>query len=532
MHKNVFLFIFVYALPLFAQSTYDNMPGDWDPVGIPDHAETKIRRACPKTAAVQPQKPRTLLVTNFHYKNKKVVRGHPSIPYSNFAIKLMGENTGAYNVVFSNDTLMFTKENLKKFDAVCFNNTAGVLFEDEQLRRNLLEFVYSGGGFAGIHAAGATFCQWPEYGQFPEFGKMLGGYENGGHPWGPDEIITLEVEGPCHPLNAGFPLRFFRIMDEVFQFKDHYTREKLRILLTINTEYTDTSEDRYILPERRADMDFAISWVRRYGRGRVFYTSLGHNAHINWDAPVLQHYLDAFQFVLGDLDAPATPSAGLTPAIRAREKLGIELGFAAGKNAAETLFDAVRAAAQAGVYTLGSVEALPVAAGGAKFTPALTDNQLWDIRFKLLDAGVRLRSYRLDKLPKSEEYLTDLIDFCCKMGMETIITGAGQTMSEKMSIYAAEKSITIAGAIKSSALSGLSVPPRSVFVPVDNGSVVLPGGLAGVSATPDILETDTFWQNVIRAKVNYIELAGIDAADLPGSVDTVNQQISKRTVKQ
>ncbi|MBN1996083.1 ThuA domain-containing protein [candidate division KSB1 bacterium] len=525
MLKHLLLIILFSAFSVLAQSTYDGMPDNWDPTGIPDRAKTKILRASPKTASVTPKKPRTLLVTNFHFNDKKVVCGHPSIPYSNFAIRQMAKNTGAYKVVFSNDTLMFKKENLKNFDAVCFNNTAGVLFEDKQLRRNLLEFVYSGGGFMGIHAAGATFCQWPEYGQFPEFGKMLGGYENGGHPWGPDDVITLEVEEPGHPLNAGFPMRFFRVMDEVFQFKDHYSREKLRILLTINTGLTDMSEDRRILPERRADGDLAISWVRQYGRGRVFYTSLGHNAHINWDTIILQHYLDAIQFVLGDLDAPVTPSAKLTPAVQAREQLGVDIGFAASKDAAKTLFQAIEAAAQHGIYNLSSVEALPVTAGKPAFSPLLSDDDLWDIRFKLLDAGVRLKSYKLENLPGSEDSLTVLLDFCRKMGMETVICNSGQTISDIAIKYAADRNMIILQAFRSSQLKNLSVSPRSVFVFSDNCHVVWPEGLAGVSAAPDALTQETFWRNIFTAKVNFIELSGIGIFELPGSVEKTNQKM-------
>ena len=51
-----------------------------------------------------------------------------------------------------------------------------------------------------------------------------------------------------------------------------------------------------------------MSWIREYGKGRVFYTSLGHNAHIYWNAPLLQHMLAGIQYALGDLQADATPS--------------------------------------------------------------------------------------------------------------------------------------------------------------------------------------------------------------------------------
>ncbi|MCP5114312.1 MAG: ThuA domain-containing protein, partial [bacterium] len=101
----------------------------------------------------------------------------------------------------------------------------------------------------------------------------------------------------------------FDVADEVFQFMDGiFTREKFHVLLSIDTSKTDVGPDRRILPERRKDLDFPISWVKRYGNGRVFYTTLGHNPHIWWTAPLLEHFLDGMQFALGDLQADTTPS--------------------------------------------------------------------------------------------------------------------------------------------------------------------------------------------------------------------------------
>ena len=65
-------------------------------------------------------------------------------------------------------------EQLAAFDAICFNNTTGVLFDDSALRQSLLDFVVNGRGIVGIHAAAATFVQYPRHAQFPAFGQMLG----------------------------------------------------------------------------------------------------------------------------------------------------------------------------------------------------------------------------------------------------------------------------------------------------------------------------------------------------------------------
>jgi hypothetical protein len=280
---------------------------------LPKEDVERIERALPGKALAKPSSKRKVLVFNLHIWNGKVEKGHASIPFANYAFLRMGEKTGAFEASFSGDTTVFTPKSLGRFDAVCFNNTAGVLFTDPAKRKALLDYISGGHGFIGIHAAGATMVQWPVYDQWPEFGEMLGGYENGGHPWKEKEWITLKVDDPGSPMNAGFDRAGFRVSDEVFQFQAPWSRENLHVLLSIDTSRTDMAESRRILPERRKDGDIAISWIRGYGKGRVFYTSLGHNPHINWDPAILTHYLGGFQYAIGDLKANDAPDVKKAP---------------------------------------------------------------------------------------------------------------------------------------------------------------------------------------------------------------------------
>ena len=271
----------------------------------------QIDLAVPVVAPAAPLRHRRLLVTSLNaWDGVGLDGGHPSIEPANYALAQMGAVTGAYTAFFSDDVNLLRADHLAAFDAVCFNNTVGVLTHDEALRRDLLAFVAGGGGFVGFHAAAATFCQYPEYGQFPEFGQMLGGYENGGHPWGPEETIVLSPVDRDHPVNASFGGQDFELQDEVFQMREHYDRRRLRVLLAINPERTDTGPGRRILPERRADLDLAISWIRRHGLGRVFYSSLGHNPHIFWNGALLGHFLAGIQYALGDLAVDDSPPGG------------------------------------------------------------------------------------------------------------------------------------------------------------------------------------------------------------------------------
>ena len=275
---------------------------------LADEDRGKIESAIPAKAQVKPKRPRKLLVVTLNMRDGVERRGHSSIPAGNYAIQMMGQKTGAYEAVFNNDLSVFRPENLKQYDAICFNNTVGVLTNDPGLRESLLAFVRAGKGFVGFHAAAATFVQYPKYDQFPPFGEMLGGYENGGHPWGPKDVISIKVEDPKHPVNAAFRGQAFDISDEVFQFGEPYRRDRVRVLLSIDTSKSDMDPRRRFLPDRAKDRDFPMSWVRNHGKGRVFYSSFGHNPEIFWNPAMLQHFLAGIQFALGDLKADARPS--------------------------------------------------------------------------------------------------------------------------------------------------------------------------------------------------------------------------------
>lgn len=262
----------------------------------------EIESAVPKEATVTPKKPRKLLVFT-------LCRGyvHSSIPYATKALEIMGKKTGAFEVVRSDDISVFKPENLSRFDAVCFNNTSKLKFKDHALRKSLMDFVKSGKGVVGIHAATDNFFNWPEA------AEMMGGLFDG-HPWSAKETVAVKIDDPTHPLCKVFAGKTFWINDEIYQFKAPYSRDKLRVLLSLDTTKTDMNKKSWLMPIKRTDNDFAVSWVRSWGKGRIFYCSLGHNHHIFWNPAVLRYYLDGIQFALGDLPADTTPIAKMSPA--------------------------------------------------------------------------------------------------------------------------------------------------------------------------------------------------------------------------
>lgn len=260
-----------------------------------DQMIAKVEAALPDRAPAAPKSPRRVLI----FTLTKGYR-HSSIPIGVEALRRLGERTGAYTAESSEDPAALSATSLSRFDAVIMLSTTGELFDDPTMKDGLLDYVRSGKGWVGIHAATDCFYAWPEY------GEMIGGYFDG-HPW--HESVTLKLDDAQHPVCAAFEGKSFSIVDEIYQFRHPYSRARLRVLTSLDTAKTDMKKDGI----HRADGDFAVSWVRSFGKGRVFNCSLGHREEVFWNPTVLKHYLAGIQYALGDLAADAAPSLAVTP---------------------------------------------------------------------------------------------------------------------------------------------------------------------------------------------------------------------------
>ena len=251
-----------------------------------------IKEAMPSEPPAEPEKDRKILVFDlckgFH---------HGVIPLANEAFRIMGEKTGAFQTDLAHEMSVFTKQNLRKYDAILLNNTTRLTFTDSQ-RKALMDFVKGGKGLIGAHAATDNFYKWPEA------QKMIGGVFTG-HPWTAGGTWAFKIDEPDHPINAGFEGEGFLAKDEIYKIGGPYSRENLRVLVSL-----DMANERNHV-KGFTEGDYAVSWIRNYGKGRVFYCSLGHNNPIFWTTDILEHYLAGIQWALGDLEADATPSAKL-----------------------------------------------------------------------------------------------------------------------------------------------------------------------------------------------------------------------------
>jgi type 1 glutamine amidotransferase len=263
-----------------------------------------IEAALPKEAPVKPKKARKLLVLDVNI----AYGGHRSIPAENFAVEQMGKETGAYEAVFSNDLENLKYPKIKDFDAVYLNNTVGMIFVDPAVREGLLRFVREGGGLGGNHGTSHASMDWPE------FHDMIG-VRRGVHR-ASTEKAWVKVDDPNSPLTAAFAGKEFFYEDEYFRFPNPpYSRDKLHVLLSLDVEKTDMNQGQVFVPGShisRPDADYAVSWIREYGKGRVFFCILGHNPTLFTTPSLAKYFLAGIQYMLGDLQADATPSSKLT----------------------------------------------------------------------------------------------------------------------------------------------------------------------------------------------------------------------------
>jgi type 1 glutamine amidotransferase len=361
----------------------------------PDPATVEaMMAALPDKAPARPARARKVLVLA-----KAAGFVHSSIPLAARTIEALGTKTGAWATTITYDAADITADNLRQYDAIFLASTTGAFLDDPgnpavtgERRQALLDFVRSGKGLAGIHAASDSYhaasatagvgpfgtfsigttlapvmmrqgdrngdqklslvemdnladawfatldtkktgkllrgdfalfallipkpggtaapmvAQGPDtqMGTWPEFNRMIGGYFK--FHWLDPQLITVKIDDARSPLTAMFNAKEFEVHDEIYTMGiNSWSRDNVHVLTSI--DYAKMSqEDKALEANPRADHDYGLSWIRREGRGRVFYEALGHSERIYAVKPLLEHLLAGMQYALGDLKADDSPS--------------------------------------------------------------------------------------------------------------------------------------------------------------------------------------------------------------------------------
>ena len=225
---------------------------------------------------------------------------HEAVSHAAATLERLGRESGLWSTTIRTDTEALTKrkleynaKNLNDFDAVLFY-TGGELEMNAEQKAALLSFVHDDGkGFIGVHSAAITFADWPEY------REMVGGFYDE-HPW-----VTFDapivVEDTNFPGMQQWPKEFV-LKDEIYQMRD-WSRKNVRVLMRLDSGKIDLKNPQV----HRKDLDFALAWAKMYGKGRVYYSTLGH-VEQNWDDPRMQQmYVGAIKWAMGIVDADVTP---------------------------------------------------------------------------------------------------------------------------------------------------------------------------------------------------------------------------------
>lgn len=227
---------------------------------------------------------------------------HESIGHALATIERLGYESGTWDTQIRTDSNIVSRTpkktdgtpasggpSLANVDAIFFMGHRDVPLDAAQ-KAELLQFVRDGRGFVASHVALTAFESWPEF-------LDLIGARFDQHPIvGPGTIVN---ENPAFPATKHFPA-WFPFNDEFYQPREH-SREKIDVLLRLDLSNVPPN------PNLRLNGDYPLAWAKTYGKGRVFYSSLGHASSV-WDLrDVQQMYFEAIRWALGLTDAEPQP---------------------------------------------------------------------------------------------------------------------------------------------------------------------------------------------------------------------------------
>ena len=271
--------------------------------------EAVVEKAAPAAPTVKPSSdsPKKVVVFSLF-----TGYDHKVIPHVDRVLDIIAKKSGIFDVTVTRDIEVFQPESLAEYDVLVLNNNCSVgprrdLFLDElernpkykdlnedqrkakakALEKSMLEFVRSGKGLVVIHGAPTMLNN------SPDFTGMVGGAFDY-HP--PSQYVTVQVVEPDHPLTAAFKGKApFIHVDEPYCFCGTYAKKDFRPLLLMETESLKDSRG-------KANKEIRyVSWIKPYGKGRVFYCSPSHYPESYESPTLLRYFLDGMQYAAGDL---------------------------------------------------------------------------------------------------------------------------------------------------------------------------------------------------------------------------------------
>lgn len=264
-------------------------------------------------AAEQPRQRVLYFTRNLGYYHSVVQRQGGTLSHSERALVDMGNRVGV-DIVCSKDGRVFDTD-LDQYDAIAFYTNNDLTKPGEHGeppmsvagKQRLQDAVAAGKGFIGFHSSCAS---WRTSGELvanseevDPYIAMIGG-EFVAH--GPQQEATMRVSSPNFPGMESLG-DSFRLMEEWYSLKN-FNRD-LHVILAQET--SGMRGDCYQRPS------YPSTWARMHGKGRVFFTSMGHRENVWMETPFQPIVLGGLSWVLGRVDADVTPNIDkITPYAR------------------------------------------------------------------------------------------------------------------------------------------------------------------------------------------------------------------------
>ena len=185
-------------------------------------------------------------------------------------VGLAAEQGGA--LFHSENSALFSPDHLERFDVVVFANASGDTLSGEQ-DAAFAQWLEAGGGWVGIHAAGdGSHADWEWY------VENLIGAEYTAHIMDPQfQTASVVVEDRSHPATRGLPERWLH-EEEWYSWESSPREKGFHVLATVDES---TYRPHFSFAGREMDLrmgDHPVIWTRCVGKGRAFYSALGHQA--------------------------------------------------------------------------------------------------------------------------------------------------------------------------------------------------------------------------------------------------------------
>jgi hypothetical protein len=278
----------------------------------------------PAGTAQEGKKYRILYITQSKgFQHGSVKRKTPAdLAPSEVAMTELAKSSGLFEVECTQDASILTAEKLQGLDAVMFYTTGDLPMRE--VFPKFEEWLQSGKAMIGVHSSTDTF------GGFKPYWSLINGTFDG-HPWGSGETVSVKVHEPGHAVAKPWSAEF-QIKDEIYQYRQ-YDPKSVRVIYSLD------------MPKCKTKMPYHVPmcWVRESGKGRLFYTNLGHNESTWAMAAFKEHLLAGIRWALRLENGPAEPNPALQYAEQAKAFAWVT-GNAMGRNADELAARAEKAA--------------------------------------------------------------------------------------------------------------------------------------------------------------------------------------------